>query len=388
MTYSISVPSTWEMHQKDAGDFTLTGDDISLEVLTPTFLRPLGVVIDEANPVDTLIALEQTIKNTEIVRSDIEVTLYDGRTAASYHLGSTKSVDQLDVVIELSDGTVGYLTFLTHNGAYTAQPVLISDIIGSFESHAVALTGGSDQAQSQPQPQAAVPCTVSTDSANSAQLRVGPGTNRGAISFLPVNSNVDVTGRIELDNSDVWYQLDKAQAAPNGTAAAELWVAAEQVDTHGDCDHVGETDAPPIIPGSVAPPPPQQGGSGGDNPPVQAGAVPTSGSWVLNINATTNASCQGYQNVAIPSSELFNSLTYTFTVVPINNDSFRYGTDLFTRYPGSNSFDGMLVIDRTEVVHARFDVLSPTSMRGEIVDSFNDGGVACSATILVATNHR
>jgi hypothetical protein len=138
-----------------------------------------------------------------------------------------------------------------------------------------------------------VACSVSTDSADGAQLRVGPGTNRGAISFLPTSINVTVTGRIELDGG-VWYQLDKSQAAPNGTAAAELWVAAEAVDASGDCQHVGDTSAPPIIP--AAPQVVQPAGA----PPTGGGAAtgllqPAAGQWTMTLNATTNASCQGYQ---------------------------------------------------------------------------------------------
>ncbi len=89
----------------------------------------------------------------------------------------------------------------------------------------------------------------------------------------------------------------------------------------------------------------------------------------------------------IPSTELFDSLTHTYTVNSISANSFIYGGDRYTRYADSNSFDGSLTIDDV-VVHGRFDVLSPTMMRGEDITSFDIDGTQCSATVLVLTTHR
>jgi hypothetical protein len=200
---------------------------------------------------------------------------------------------------------------------------------------------------------------VSIGTENTAQLRVGPGTNRGAISFLPANTDVTVTGRIELDDGSVWYQLDKAEAAPRGTAAAELWVNAEDVNANGDCERVGDTAAPPVIPMAVAPPPAATTAPG-ENPPPQAdpgtasGDLPAEGGWIINIAGTTNASCEGGPNMPIPSSNSFNGS--------------------FTYEDGSNA-------------QVYLNLISPTSMNGQIVGNAIFDGVPCSATVTFVTTH-
>ncbi|MFN8450501.1 MAG: SH3 domain-containing protein [Anaerolineae bacterium] len=251
-------------------------------------------------------------------------------------------------------------------------------MIASFDSDTIITSNSAASSE---------PCTVSADAANSAQLRVGPGTNRGAISFLPANTDVTVTGRNELDDGSVWYQLDKSEAAPNGTAAAELWVNAEDVSATGDCEHVGDTSAPPIIPIAVAPPAATT--APGENPPVQAspGMLPAAGGWIIDLAGTTNASCLGGENVPIPSTEVFESLSYGVTVLIVNNSTFTFGGDTFTRVPGSNNFIGSFTYDDGSNAQVYFYLTSPTFMSGQIVGNVGFGDSACSATVQFTT-HR
>jgi hypothetical protein len=96
-----------------------------------------------------------------------------------------------------------------------------------------------------------VPCTVSTDTAFSAGLRVGPGENRTQRAWLTPNQPVTVTG---VSDDGEWWQLDKFEAFPSGAnSVVELWVNVNDVTATGDCANVGAADAPPII----APPQPQ-----------------------------------------------------------------------------------------------------------------------------------
>ena len=118
----------------------------------------------------------------------------------------------------------------------------------------VTLIAFAQETQAQPTDEPSVtvsatltPCTVSSEDVDTVQLHVGPGTNRGVISFLPASVQIAATGQITLRNKSIWYQLDKSQAAPNGTAARQLWVAAVDVLLSGDCEQIGETAAPPII---------------------------------------------------------------------------------------------------------------------------------------------
>src|SRR5690606_20852632 len=120
----------------------------------------------------------------------------------------------------------------------------------------------------------------------------------------------------------------KAQAAPNGTAAAELWVAADAVTAAGDCDRVGDTSAPPVIPAAVQPVQPASD-SGGETAPVEpvpgATGLPSGGTWVFNMNPTTNASCEGTQNISLATTEFFESLSQVYAVPGVNRDTFNYG---------------------------------------------------------------
>lgn len=93
------------------------------------------------------------------------------------------------------------------------------------------------------------PCTVSTSLDRTVRLRVGPGLNRSSIAFLPADRQFDVQGQLEDDDDAVWYQLDKFEAAPQRAEQVnEIWVAADDVTESGDCDQVGFSAAPPIIP--------------------------------------------------------------------------------------------------------------------------------------------
>lgn len=90
-------------------------------------------------------------------------------------------------------------------------------------------------------------CFVSTDTARSVTVRVGPGENRTAILFLRVGEEFAVVGATTLEDGSIWFKLDKEQVDP-GTSAAEFWIAADDADQSGDCEAVAAAIAPPLIP--------------------------------------------------------------------------------------------------------------------------------------------
>jgi hypothetical protein len=201
---------------------------------------------------------------------------------------------------------------------------------------------------------------------------------------LPANTDVTVTGRIELDDGSVWYQLDKAEAAPQGSAAAELWVNAEDVTDSGDCTTVGETNAPPVIPISAAPPTAAPGQPAPE--PAQPGAMPASGLWTLTLGPITNASCLGYENVAFNTSEVYTQPTFTGNLSVVDSGSFRFDGSLFRRNGNSNSFSGAIEIavegGGSVTTQFRFDLISATRMTGQMVANYNaDDGTPCSDTV-------
>lgn len=375
--YWITVPAEWEVEKLHDGAFRLGDDAITLSVTTPTRLNDLSVDFpDSTNVIDVLINLAFPLDGADITADSVQKARYDNRQAALFTDSEDENIDQIFVAITLSDRTFGYLAFSGAKDDFAAFSPQLDDIIASFDSDRTvnAATG--------------VECTVSTDSANSAQLRVGPGTNRGAISFLPADTDVTVNGRIELDDSSVWYQLDKAEAAPNGTAAAELWVNAEDVDANGDCDSVGETSAPPVIPIIAAP---AATAAPGENPPqtnpnAAPGAMPSAGGWIMVLNPVLNASCQGGDNFTFNTAEYFTPTTYGDTLVIRDNSSFVYTSDVFTRIPGTNSFTGTFTYQDGTVAPVRFDLVSSTQMTGYITVNYAIEGTPCSETVtFVAT---
>jgi hypothetical protein len=131
------------------------------------------------------------------------------------------------------------------------------------------------------------PCLVSAESANTVIVRVGPGENRTAVAFLPAETEFVVQGQAEDVFGALWFQLDKEEAAP-GKLINEAWVAALEVISSGDCEAVGEVDAPPIIP--IAP----DSAAGTPTGERITARVPARGYWVV-----TDAVIQAGQTVTI-----------------------------------------------------------------------------------------
>lgn len=137
----------------------------------------------------------------------------------------------------------------------------------------------------------AAQCFVSAETADTAQVRVGPGTNRTSVTFLPAGTEFVVQGQAEDTDGALWYRLDKQEAAP-GKLINEAWVAAETVIASDGCESVAEVEAPPIIPivsgdDGTAP-------ASGDEITVQ---VPASARWV-----DTNIRIEAGQTVTIRAS--------------------------------------------------------------------------------------
>jgi hypothetical protein len=51
-----------------------------------------------------------------------------------------------------------------------------------------------------------------------------------------------------ISDDGAWWQLDKFEAFPSGAnSVVELWVLGDEVTTSGNCELVGQADAPPIV---------------------------------------------------------------------------------------------------------------------------------------------
>ncbi|MEO1645048.1 MAG: fasciclin domain-containing protein [Chloroflexota bacterium] len=254
------------------------------------------------------------------------------------------------------------------------------------------------------------PCFVSTDSSDTARVHVGPDSGRTAITFLDADVQYTVTGRNENDAGEVWYQLDKDEAAP-GRPVNEVWVAASSVDSVGDCDEIEDTAAPPVITSSGQPASltgtgssstsssntgtvgtttdtndtdntgnaGSTGNTGTSSQPAgqsNTGVVPNSGTYTVSLAEFTNASCVTTSNVPIPSADVWTSLTFTVSVSASSTQMVFDGALLTFNngsYSGQVTVDGIFV---TVIVTP----VSATSFGGAIIISFQSGGENCSGT--------
>jgi hypothetical protein len=199
------------------------------------------------------------------------------------------------------------------------------------------------------------------------------------VTFLPAGDDFAVQGRTEVDG-DVWYQLDVEDAAP-GRAINEAWVPAENLDSSGDCENIVDADAPPIVP-IINQPPSQTGGDDDSESAAPADTTglirPAAGTWTLNLAATANASCQGGDNVQIPTNELFTSMSYVESLSP-SGDSFVMSGTPFT-FIGNNTHQAQETFDDlTGTLYITFN--SSTQASGRFITSFTISGAGCSATV-------
>jgi hypothetical protein len=110
-----------------------------------------------------------------------------------------------------------------------------------------------------------IPCTVQAIN-TSAELRVGPGTNRSIILYLSPDDTFDVIGTNTLEDGSRWWRLDKTKAAPKKAAQVnETWVSDAHMTEFGDCDAVGAVAAPRIIRAPRPAPQPNPATSSGGN---------------------------------------------------------------------------------------------------------------------------
>lgn len=372
--YSVRVPADWELDEGDGGFYFTSDDDQQL------FIVPPDALIEEMNlkgntPLDRLpwLAFNALFGEPFFEQGESESVRYNGLRAhiIDYYTDGRRNItyDGILGVVELDDGVYAYFDLLAPEGELDDNIDVLSEALTSLaeDVEPQQAQGGSD----------AGTCTVSVDEANTATLRVGPGENRSAVAFLPADGEYEVTGAFTADDGSEWFQLDKSEAAPN-SAANEVWVARDDVDENGDCNNVGTTDAPPIIPGNSLSPPPPAGATAA--PGGVTGTVPQAGRWTFSYAATGNGSCQGGRNTPFSTIELGESLTQVYTVgVQQGGQQITIGLDLLTR--SGNGYFG--TFDFGDGFNAQIYItdVSAITMRGQTIvnDTFN--GVPCSITI-------
>jgi uncharacterized surface protein with fasciclin (FAS1) repeats len=233
-------------------------------------------------------------------------------------------------------------------------------------------------------------CIVSTADADTVQVRVGPGENRGVVAFLPANVEFEVLGQANDNDGNVWFKLDKEEATPR-RSNAEAWVAAADVESSGNCDNVVDVNAPPVIP-IVGQPTANPDGSGEEEAPAATNIQPNAGSWTVTWSSTTNVTCGG-ETVATPTADIFgytvdrgaylitlNSPDYAFlffTPMQANGNGTYQSPSATTLVYVTNTgqFEGKVYID---------SVVTANQMIGRFVARWDN----CSATFNFTANHQ
>lgn len=244
---------------------------------------------------------------------------------------------------------------------------LVGDNVIIPEVNAVALSG------------ADAACFASAPGESVARLRVGPGENRTAVAFLPLEVEAAVIGQASDAAGDVWFRLEKADAAPD-SAATEIWVDAASVLTSGDCQTLAALDAPPIMPFAARP----GGEASGADRSLQSGA------YTLVFPAEFPGSCVDGSNSSLRTADIFGSmangldltLTYTGSQIDLGGGDIVYRVN-------AQTFSGSFDLGGGQSLQARLTLTGDTSFTGELSQSFTrDDGVACSITLPFTSRTR
>lgn len=226
-------------------------------------------------------------------------------------------------------------------------------------------------------------CTVSTEKKRSVALRVGPGTNRTSVAFLPTGAQFTVLGKNTDKSGKVWFKLDKNDAAPK-SSAKELWVRASDVTTSGDCESAAIAPTPPVNPITTPAPPPPDVGSG-NSAPSQGSIIPQNGMWTVSFARQTNASCEGTDNFVLNTSEVWadwkeSDFVQQSELLSASPDKFLFNGTVF-QSTGNNHYVGSWTFEDGKNTQLYLTVLSPNSMVGQMIGNGNFSGRACSATV-------
>lgn len=293
-----------------------------------------------------------------------EQTEVAGREALLYPY-EYEGYDWALMLVRFEDGTFGAL-----DAGNMDEDILLA--------MAASLQVGGEVAESNT---GAISCTVRTDTANTIQLRVGPGENRTVFAFLPANTAFTPLGQTEADDGSLWFQLDRETVAPQ-SAASEAWVAVDDVETTGDCAAVRDASAPPIVPITAVQPAASSNDSGStDNGSAntQGSIAPASGTWTITYGSTGKGSCLD------DASFTYNiNVDWSPAVVPVsyNGSSVTLGNSRLNEIqPGV--FSGIYTLPNGNSLQFLLRPVSTTHLSGEAIVTGVVEGHTCSNSVQV-----
>lgn len=281
-SFTFAYPTGWNAIEQEPEKVILTNDNITITFYGPGFVAQVVSITGETDLETALSSFldaggmaPKNITSIEagdkpMVRADIESAVGTGVAFG----------------IEFDSQVVGAVTAVVPEAvAQDFEPTLM-EIVQSFgPADGGTVTTGealADALQAAAEARANVNCTVRTEQERYASVRVGPGTNRTAILFLPANRDFTVLGQAAANDGAMWWKLDKDEVAPN-TGAAELWVDQSQVIALEGCNQVANVEPPPVIPIVAA-----------------TDTLPTPGTWSLKL-LNLRMDCPGSGTITIDS---------------------------------------------------------------------------------------
>jgi hypothetical protein len=348
----IEFPSTFELTEADDGYIDLSSDTIMIQVYDSVALDNAFEFTSADSVDDALIELVPQLLGDIAEFDENEMTVEDNMARFAVEVDDDNTL--IIIAVMTADEQFGILQSLSPSDELEDHETLITDLLSGFN----------------PDDESSASCSVSTSESNSIEVRVGPGTNRTVVSFLPANTPFDILGKIEADDESLWFKLDKELAAP-GKSVNETWVSAENVTQDGDCDIIGDASAPPIIPITTS--------SGSASDDGGEFIMPTIGSWTMGIS-NISSECPVEDSLL----SLFESETQTLNLSDVSPSSITLDGDVFPAI-ATNTYGYSEVIpiqdDVTMTASATLTVTSETSMTGTI--SFTTPVCSESATISV-----
>ncbi len=247
--YAIALPVGWQQAESE-GIYTFTQGDLAIALTLPDVLASrfnLSADMDAAAVLAEYHAA--TLGETIDPAVDVQMYLSEQRAMATHNFETNDgAMLGVTVVLEVLPGKFALMEFQAPADVYGGTLPDAYRIMGTLQGSKPA--AGVSTAS----------CQVQAANA-SAQLRVGPGTNRGIYSGLKTDTAYGVLGKKTVADGSLWWRLDMDTGSAN-----ELWVADADVQTTGSCDQVADVDAPPVIFGRPRAPAPTPVPTSGEQP--------------------------------------------------------------------------------------------------------------------------
>lgn len=365
--FYVTLPLGWEIeYDNQLLDNFLTDDDLDVTV-SPALVQRLMLPPEQALD-DFLLAVMTDLHDIEADDTELRPFDFGGKPGEVYLVGEYS----LMAAVEMPDDTLVFVDVVATeqtplNGA---DFDVIQELIASMGVRGI----GTSRAQ-----QAAEPCYISAPAGEQVRLRVGPGFNRGALTYLPGGDYL-VLGQAEDEDEQIWFKLNKDDVAPE-RSAREVWVQKIDVEQRGGCNAVADAFAAPLIPIPVV-----ENGvvtvRTNGIPPGEGDIVPVAGGYTLSYGTWGASSCMNGDQRAFAVGEEQGQLKPMSGPLQIWEDgaSFTFEGIIFER-EAVGSYLGQVQFGNGKVEYFRLFPRSGYYLEGQRTQNISAGGDRCSVSV-------